>query len=68
MQKVVCGSSIRDDTETELQRYNEAMQVKRIVQDSGDVAKARRLLGNIRAFFYIGAALFLALLVYFWNR
>jgi len=43
------------------------MQTRRIVGDSGDVEKGRRMLGYIRAFLYIGAALLLVI-VYFLNH
>jgi hypothetical protein len=44
------------------------MQIRRIAHDSDDVEKAHRQLGNIRAFLYIGAALFVVIVVYFWNH
>jgi len=43
------------------------MQIKRIVQQSGTVGGGRRLLGNVRALLYVGAAVLLAI-VYVLNR
>jgi hypothetical protein len=48
-------------------QYNPDMELKRIVQDSGDVGRGRRLLGNIRAYLYIGVVVFLSV-VYVWNH
>ena len=47
--------------------YNPYMELKRIIQDSSNVEGGRRLLGNIRAYLYIGVAVFLAG-VYVWNH
>ncbi len=43
------------------------LQIRRIVGDSGDVEKGHRMLGKIRAFFYIGAGLLLVV-VYFLSQ
>ena len=51
-----------------IRRYHQIMQINRIVQDSGNVEKGHRLIGNIRAFLYIGAAVFLAIVVYVLNH
>jgi hypothetical protein len=48
-------------------RYNQTMQMRRIIQDSGNVETGRRLLGNIRALLYIGVAVSLAI-VYVLNH